>query len=229
MFEKVYQNQVNIISIFGKAREGKSFLMNCLAGESNIFKISNKKDPCTQGIDISTKWSSLGEFASIYPISGSSSTGTNVLAGSKIRVGYVDAEGQGDRDVNYDAKLVCPILLASKCVVFNWKATLQKDQILTQLGIMTRAAKNVSNEGRLASSSSSSSSSTGGGKLFGHLHIVFRDWSSADGDRSSVYSVLFDEERGHESQARNQIRKDVLASFESVSVWLFDAPVLLAY
>ena len=27
--------------------------MNCLAGEKEIFRISNEKDSCTQGIDIS--------------------------------------------------------------------------------------------------------------------------------------------------------------------------------
>ena len=36
----------------------------------------------------------------------------------------------------YDANLICPILLASKCVIFNWKGDLQKDHILSTLGIM---------------------------------------------------------------------------------------------
>ena len=27
----------------------------------------------------------------------------------------------GDRDVSYDANLVCPVLLASKVAIFNWK------------------------------------------------------------------------------------------------------------
>lgn len=41
--------KVNLISIFGRARQGKSFLMNCLAGEKEVFRISNEKDSCTQG------------------------------------------------------------------------------------------------------------------------------------------------------------------------------------
>ena len=60
----------------------------------------------------------------------------------------------------------------------SWKGDLQKDHIISTLGIMTRAAQNVAH---------SSAEAT---KKFGHLHIV----------------------------------KDVLQSFESVSVWLFDAP-----
>jgi len=37
------------------------------------------------------------------------------------QVGFVDAEGQGDRDSAYDARIACPVLLAAKCVIFNWR------------------------------------------------------------------------------------------------------------
>ena len=81
-----------------------------------------------------------------------------VLCEGNAKVGFVDDEGQGDRDVSYDANLVCPILLASKCVIFNWKGDLQKDHIMSTLGIMTRAAKNVSlTEDELASGIDSAS------------------------------------------------------------------------
>jgi hypothetical protein len=135
VFRTLDSSPLNIISIFGRARQGKSFLMNCLAGEEQIFKISNEKESCTQGIDISDKWMSVTDFSKVY--GGSPCEG-------KLQIGFVDAEGQGDRDVAYDANLVCPILLASKCVIFNWKGDLQKDHIISTLGIMSRAAKNVS-------------------------------------------------------------------------------------
>jgi hypothetical protein len=67
----------------------------------------------------------------------------------KCKVGFVDAEGQGDQDITYDANLVCPILLTSKCVILNWKDSLQKDKILNHLGIMHKAAINVAMEGGL--------------------------------------------------------------------------------
>ena len=38
------RSQCNIISIFGRARQGKSFMMNCLSGESEIFRVSNEKE-----------------------------------------------------------------------------------------------------------------------------------------------------------------------------------------
>ena len=143
VYENLGSSPCNLISIFGRARQGKSFLMNCLAGEEQIFKISNEKESCTQGIDISEKWMSVTDFSRV-------DDGT--LCQGDAKVGFVDAEGQGDRDVSYDANLVCPILLASKCVIFNWKGDLQKDHIMSTLGIMTRAAKNVSlTEDELAS------------------------------------------------------------------------------
>lgn len=143
VYKTLGSSPCNLISIFGRARQGKSFLMNCLSGEEKIFQISNEKESCTQGIDISEKWMTVTEFSKVD--GGTSCEG-------KTKIGFVDAEGQGDRDVSYDANLVCPILLASKCVIFNWKGDLQKDHILSTLGIMTRAAKNVSlSEGELAS------------------------------------------------------------------------------
>lgn len=48
VFWPVWSQPTNLISIFGRARQGKSFLMNCLAGESDVFRISNEKESCTQ-------------------------------------------------------------------------------------------------------------------------------------------------------------------------------------
>ncbi len=125
IFSKVQNEHCNIISIFGRARQGKSFLMNCISGERAIFTVSNEKDPCTQGIDISDKWVDVNNFSKIDG---------GVEVDGAIKVGFVDAEGQGDKNVTYDATLVCPILLASKCVIFNWKGDLQKDDLLQILG-----------------------------------------------------------------------------------------------
>jgi hypothetical protein len=152
-----------------------------------------------------------------------------------MKIGFVDAEGQGDKDISYDADLICPILLASKCVIFNWKGDLQKDHILSTLGIMTRAARNVATDSSESSSSSSMKPSASTAALtgsephvvrkkFGHLHIVFRDWQSVGSDEASTFSALFGIESTAEGSVRDQIRVDVLDSFESIRVWLFDAP-----
>ena len=111
----VKTKKINLISIFGRARQGKSFLMNCLSGEKELFTVSNKKDSCTQGIDISSKWLTLSDFSKL-----DNDSVIKTSSESECFVGFVDAEGQGDRDVTYDSELVCPILLLSKVVIFIW-------------------------------------------------------------------------------------------------------------
>lgn len=209
---KSKDSNVNLISIFGRARQGKSFLMNCLAGEKEIFKISNEKDSCTQGIEISNKWLTLSEFSQL---------GEGVKVEGSMKIGFVDAEGQGDKDVSYDANLICPILLASKCVIFNWKGDLQKDHILTTLGIMTRAAGNVAADAVVHAKGSKAAPAA---KKFGHLHIVFRDWQAVGSDEKSTEAAIFDLENTSSSSTRDQIRRDLRSTFESIRVWLFDAP-----
>lgn len=204
VFRPTGRSQCNLISVFGAARQGKSFLMNCLAGETELFKISNQRESCTQGIDISQRLLPLSTFSSIH--------GGKPVA-SSVNIGFVDAEGQGDRDVTYDANLICPVLLVSKAVIFNWKDSMQKDKILNQLGILHKAAINVACEDDSLMDGSEQ-------KLFGHLHLVFRDWQYEGSDEKAVYNDIFKEERSAESAAavRNQIRRSVKENFESITV-----------
>lgn len=210
VLQPVWSHPTNLISIFGRARQGKSFLMNCLAGETEIFRISNEKESCTQGIDVSNKFMSVRHFATIDG-GRLDARGHEV---DNIRVGFVDAEGQGDKDVSYDANLICPILLASKCVIFNWKGDMQKDAILNTLGIMCRAAQNVGVE-------------SGSSHKFGHLHIVFRDWQAEGSTAEDTFQHLFRQETSSEASTRNKIRRDLQEAFTSIRVWLLDAPTEL--
>ncbi|KAH8047970.1 palmitoyl-(protein) hydrolase [Aureococcus anophagefferens] len=202
---------LHLVSVFGAARQGKSFLMNALSGMDGVFKVSNALEPCTQGIDVSTSTLSLEKFRAVGG-GGAPAAGGGLLSwlpgwgpaappeaasGGDDLVGFCDAEGQGDRDVRYDARLVCPALLASRCVIFNWKDSLQKDRILNQLGVMVRAAEGVAD--------------SGSGPVFGHLHVVFRDWTFEDG--------------GGQGQGRDEIRRALEKAFASVDVHLFPPPV----
>ncbi|KAH8053905.1 palmitoyl-(protein) hydrolase [Aureococcus anophagefferens] len=54
---------LHLVSVFGAARQGKSFLMNALSGMDGVFKVSNALEPCTQGIDVSTSTLSLEKFS----------------------------------------------------------------------------------------------------------------------------------------------------------------------
>ncbi|KAG1699664.1 hypothetical protein DVH05_012559 [Phytophthora capsici] len=201
---------INLISIFGAARQGKSFLMNLLADQQDLFKISNLREPCTQGVDLSGHFVPLSSFSSFNGCPPVTSR-----ASKDIHIGFVDAEGQGDRDITYDSRLVSPVLLASKVVIFNWKDSLQADRMLNLLAVLARAAQGI----ELADGANT--------KVFGHLHLVFRDWSFVDSTPDEVYKDLFQKEKGRseEVNVRNLARANLIEAFESINIWLFPAPV----
>lgn len=96
------------------------------------------------------------------------------------------------------------MLLAAKCVVFNWRDSLQKDRMLDLLGVMCRAAASID----LSSSSANTSSPKGGGgssKPFGHLHIVFRDWNY-DGDQVNYAPTQRKKKRDNKGSDETYVR-----------------------
>ncbi|TYZ61635.1 hypothetical protein PybrP1_007435 [[Pythium] brassicae (nom. inval.)] len=204
------EQRVNLVSVFGAARQGKSFLMNLLAGQQDLFRISNLREPCTQGVDLAARFLPLAEFSALH---GGASV--RPAGGGQMLVGFVDAEGQGDRDITYDSRLVSPVLLASKTVIFNWKDSLQADRMLNLLAVLARAAQGI----ELADGDNA--------KVFGHLHIIFRDWSFVDSTPEQVFKDLFAKEkgRGEEAAVRNLARANLVDAFESITIWLFPAPV----
>ena len=204
--------------------------MNMLAGEDRLFKISSSQDPCTQGVDVSRKVVSWGAFHRHDEIAMKKHERRSIDHASSEpapKIAFVDVEGQGDRDLTYDANLVCPVVLTSRCVIFNWKDSLQRDRLLNLLAVMQRAAFNVATE------EEDGGEGGGGGKapaeqskIFGHLHIVFRDWAY-DGTKETVFKTLFTQERSlaPDAVARNQIRSVLENAFESISIWLLPPPV----
>ncbi|POM63551.1 Guanylate-binding protein [Phytophthora palmivora] len=210
VLEPLGNTPINLISIFGAARQGKSFLMNLLADQQDLFKISNLREPCTQGVDLSGHFVPLSSFSSF---NGCPSITPKASKG--IHVGFVDAEGQGDRDITYDSRLVSPVLLSSKVVLFNWKDSLQADRMLNLLAVLARAAQGI----ELADGANT--------KVFGHLHLVFRDWSFVNSTPEEVYRDLFQKEKGRseEVNVRNLARVNLIEAFESINIWLFPAPV----
>ncbi|CAN0074334.1 unnamed protein product, partial [Laminaria digitata] len=181
------------------------------------------QDPCTQGVDVSRAVVPLKEFATLDGCTAP----RGVSAGSKVRVLFADVEGQGDRDAAYDARLASAILPLTKCVVFNWRDSLQVDRMLNLLGVMQRAAHNV-DLGKLAAQFFPCDDGEGSaGPKFGHLHVVFRDWNYS-GTAEDVKKQLFGLDNrgmGAEVAVKNELRRTIKAAFASVTVWLFPAPV----
>eukprot|EP01036_Dinobryon_divergens_P028374 gene28374-37307_t len=135
-------------------------------------------------------------------------------------VGFVDAEGQGDRGVSYDVSLVCPLLLVANIVIFNWSGRPAKNDILDKLMILTYAAKMLKPSSLPDTQLSASKNPP---KIFGHLHIVFRDLFDTDG---IVELVLHEEtDNSDEADSRNSIRKLLRESFLSITISSLPPPV----
>lgn len=111
---------MNLVSIIGPAKTGKSSLMNALIGDGNTFKMSAAVKPCTEGGDLSPYAVRLSEFESKHAGTGGagrgrrSSTRSYVYPNDDPYVAFADVEGQGDGSVDQDVRLATPFLLLSK-------------------------------------------------------------------------------------------------------------------
>jgi hypothetical protein len=143
---------LNLVFVFGLARTGKSFLLNCLSGVRGLFKVANTSTPCTKGVDISSYTTPLASLrAAVGHADGGESErpggenenkrekGEQGGAGEPI-VGFVDVEGQGAEDGTYDTMLALPLLLTSRVVLFNHKGAPTVNDMLSRLGVLARAA-----------------------------------------------------------------------------------------
>ncbi|CAN0201634.1 unnamed protein product [Scytosiphon promiscuus] len=233
---------LNLITIWGEARTGKSFFMNTLVAPENdgsntssgkdVFAVAGGSRPCTVGASISTT------TRSIEQISSSSSPPLPPAAGGERRwigwspfeqpspgepepgqqpdIGFVDVEGQGDNGELYDTKLVTPLLLLSKVVIYNWKGLPTRATMLDKLSAMTYAASLLSPEEREDS--------------FGHLIILLRDVSSTE--EQSAHNRIFGREdetapnssAGDALKERNEKRKLLEQSFRSTRVCCLPSP-----
>mmetsp|Transcript_14601 Transcript_14601/g.19103 ORF Transcript_14601/g.19103 Transcript_14601/m.19103 type:complete len:972 (+) Transcript_14601:153-3068(+) len=172
------QAPVNIIMVFGHARQGKSFLMNCLSHKDLLFPVSERNYACTKGVQLAREFQSLQDFT------GRRSNRNQVPP----VIGFVDCEGQGDQGMQYDINLVTPLLLLSKIVIFNWLGRPNKAQMLDTLALLAHSA------GQLAEDQSE--------QAFGDLYIVLRDCPSSEG----VEDIIISPEDPSEGRSRNQIK-----------------------
>ena len=80
---------LNLVTIFGPARQGKSFLLSALAGVEGLFTQSSAVEPCTRGCDVSTHVLPADAFGTGCGSAGSASAvaGAGVDAGASTGAG----------------------------------------------------------------------------------------------------------------------------------------------
>ena len=106
------QSPLNLVTIWGHARTGKSYIMNLLArrGKEVIFPVLRVFKACTVGADMSKATVGLAPFTQSSDAAGEEELGE----GGSPEIGFVDVEGQGDRHQSHDILLATPLLLLSK-------------------------------------------------------------------------------------------------------------------
>lgn len=106
----VHEDQVvNVLTMVGAAKQGKSFLMNALTGSDNVFPVSPEPIACTAGADLSPILMSLPAFKQ-----GGGGVASSSSCQPHPTIAFVDMEGQGDKSPEHDVRLATPFLLISK-------------------------------------------------------------------------------------------------------------------
>lgn len=197
---KINENvgKVNIITVFGVARSGKSTFMNLLNGDGDEVFPSDEGDVSfTQGLHVSKKVQSLQKF-----------TGDISFPGDMF-IMLTDSEGTGHKPSGYDILLGLPPLVISNVSIFMIKNNPQPQLILEKLTFLADARKRIENSSKL-----------------GHLHVIVRKSGRKLND--DIHNFIFGEEKTNDAgyKERNQMRealKDTFASihsWETLDVWL---------
>lgn len=205
---RMVTNPLNLISVMGPARSGKSTLMNLLAGckVTELFPTYPGMETFTKGIYVPTRMLSLPEFSALEGDPPVQSSDAN------IKVTFVDTEGQGAVGTGYDMSLFSPALISSRVVIYNRTGGLLVEEIINQLGMMTQAAQ------RLQVGSDASS-----GPIFGHLFIIFNQFRLNKVDTAvTLRATLVNDETETDasSKNRNAIRALLRLAFESIQVYV---------
>lgn len=114
------QDNYAVLSIVGKSKTGKSFLLNQLLEDNAMFPVSNHLGNCTKGLMIATKFMEV----------------------DNMKVLIIDAEGFGsiEGSDDRDCKLFILSILLSTVVVYNSLGTID-EQTLNNLSMIIEVGK----------------------------------------------------------------------------------------
>lgn len=245
---------VNVLTIVGAAKQGKSFLMNALTGSDNVFPVSPAPTACTAGADLSPILMPLPEFKK-----GGGGVTTSSSCQPPVTIAFVDMEGQGDKSPEHDVRLATPFLLVSK-VNLAWPAVgIFGETCRTARLARTGCAHEVKHAGRYSSfpppspevvifnwsglpnkdtilqqlvvmlnAAEKVAPGNEHERTFGHLILVFRDVTGKAAEIEAL--VLGEEDTGTypagqiHISGRNRIRQGLKAAFKSVAIHTMPNP-----
>jgi len=203
-----FPQSLNLISIFGPVRMGKSTLMNLLANVLELFPSSPTFTPHTKGINVATLTMTVPEFGQLNNAATDVPNPTD-----DITVGFVDSEGQGDKGDQHDIDLFSPLLVVSKVVIYNYASQVHRNKILEHLGVMTQAALKI--KPNLEDPDT-------GGKVFDKLAIVISQVDKNNFPEEAVYNYILKIERPTDADARNRnrIREQLFKTFKEIKLYV---------
>lgn len=118
---------IGVVSVCGRARQGKSFLLNQLLGRSTGFQVGSTHQPCTKGIWI---WSE--------PLK------TAALGGTEYSLVLLDCEGIDayDQTGTYSAQIFSLAILLSSLFVYNQMGVID-EAALDCLSLVSEMTKHI--------------------------------------------------------------------------------------
>nr|VDD30371.1 unnamed protein product [Brassica oleracea] len=124
---QLVKEPIGVVSVCGRARQGKSFILNQLLGRSNGFQVASTHKPCTKGLWL---WSS--------PIK------RTALDGSEYNLLLLDSEGIDayDQTGTYSTQIFSLAVLLSSMFVYNQMGGIDEAS-LDRLSLVTQMTKHI--------------------------------------------------------------------------------------
>ncbi|XP_062223447.1 uncharacterized protein LOC133922230 [Phragmites australis] len=197
---QLFKGPVGVVSVCGRARQGKSFILNQILGRSSGFKVASTHRPCTKGLWM---WS-----APIKRIA---------LDGTEYSLLLLDSEGIDayDQTGTYSIQIFSLAVLLSSMFIYNQMGGID-EAALDRLSLVTEMTKHI----RVRANGGRSSASELG--QFSPIFIwLLRDFylDLVENDRKITPRDYLEialrplEGRGKDISSKNEIRESIRALF----------------
>lgn len=124
---QLVKEPIGVVSVCGRARQGKSFILNQLLGKSSGFQVASTHRPCTKGLWL---WSA--------PLK------TTALDGTEYNLLLLDSEGIDayDQTGTYSTQIFSLAVLLSSMFIYNQMGGID-EAALDRLSLVTQMTKHI--------------------------------------------------------------------------------------